>query len=247
MASVLLLRDPRSSARRSRSRASTALIAALSLIFGLSSSLSSSPAAAAPAGDDVRSEEDAQPEGSEEADDEPEADEADADEADEDYTPPDSAGMGGNVVSADDPDAQRAQAELEGTSLSDAPAGVPERMQPLQTAAWWTLFGTFALATTGGLFVGLSQVEQDSADRLTKLLDDQGNAVPFAEVEEDYNAALSKGETYNNLAIGFLAAGGATLVASIALFAVHGHRKRQARNRQQSRLQLLPGGLEVRF
>ncbi len=236
------------------------MITALSLIFGLSSSLLSTPAAAM-SGADVRSEEDAQPDGSEDVDTEADADVEDgatdeatdeaadeaADEADGEYTPPDSAGMGGNVVASDDPDAQRAQAELEGTSLSDAPAGVPERMEPLQAAAWWTLFGTFALATTGGLFVGLSQVEQDNADRLTKLLDDQGNAVPFSEVEDDYNSAISKGETYNKLAIGFLAAGGATLVASIALFAVHGHRKRQARNRQQSRLQLLPGGLEVRF
>ena len=239
MPSDLLLRAARPSADRSRSRAPSAVIAvALSLALGLSSS----PAIAAPADDDAGEAEDPETEETEET-----AGEDGEDSEDEAFTAPESAGMGGNVVSADDPDAQRAQAELEGTSLSDAPAGVPERMEPLQAAAWWTLFGTFTLATTGGLFVGLSQVEQDNADRLTKLLDDQGNAVPFTEVEADYNAAISKGETYNKLAIGFLAAGGATLIASVALFAVHGHRKRRARDRQQSQLQLLPGGLEVRF
>lgn len=233
--------------RGSRSRAPVAVLAALAIITGL---LPDS-AVAAP-GKDAESSEDA---GEDDGEDAPDGDNGDDEEAgeagdasdDDTSSTPESAGMGGNVISADDPDAQRAQAELEGTSLSDAPPGVPERMEPLQAAAWWTLFGTFALATTGGLFVGLSQVQQDNANRLTMLLDDQGNAIPFTEVEDDYNAALSKGDTYDALATGFLVASGATLIASIALFGVHGRRKRLARNRAQSRLQLRPGGLEVRF
>ncbi|MCA9693178.1 MAG: hypothetical protein R3A51_14390 [Nannocystaceae bacterium] len=155
-------------------------------------------------------------------------------------------GIGGSVLSADDPDAKRAQAELEGTSLTDVPEGVPDRMAPLQTAAWWTMFGTFVLGTTGALFAGLAGVEEANAERLTLIIDQTGSAAQYSTIQDEYETALRKGETYAWTSRGFLIGSGVALVAAITLFGLHARNKRRAAAVAR-RMQLRGPGLEVRF
>ena len=152
-------------------------------------------------------------------------------------------------MSADDPEARRAEAELEGTALnSDASADVPARLPPLQRAGWWSMFGAFALASTGGVFAGLAEVQEDKAERLTLTLDaDTGARLVYADVEGEYADILRIGRRDAAIAKGFLAAGGAFLVAGVALFIVHATRGRKAASKAKAQLRPTGGGLEVRF
>lgn len=158
------------------------------------------------------------------------------------------AGMGGRLMSADDPEARRAEAELEGTALnSDAAADVPARLPPLQRAGWWSMFGAFALASTGGVFAGLAEVQEDKAERLTLTLDsDTGARLVYGDIASEYSDILRIGRRDAALAKGFLAAGGGFLIASVALFIVHATRARKA-SAVRARLRPAAGGLEVRF
>lgn len=159
------------------------------------------------------------------------------------------AGMGGRLMSADDPEARRAEAELEGTALTgDAAANVPARLPPLQRAGWWSMFGAFALASTGGVFAGLTEVQEDKAERLTLTLDaDTGARLVYADVEGEYADILRIGRRDAAIAKGFLAAGGAFLIAGVALFIVHATRGRKAASKAKAQLRPTGGGLEVRF
>jgi len=159
------------------------------------------------------------------------------------------AGMGGRLMSADDPEARRAEAELEGTALTDAAAAnVPARLPPLQRAGWWSVFGAFALASTGGVFAGLTEVQEDKAARLTLTLDaDTGARLVYADVEAEYAEILRIGRRDAAIAKGFLAAGGGFLIAGVALFIVHATRGRKAASKARAQLRPAGGGLEVRF
>jgi len=154
-------------------------------------------------------------------------------------------GMGGRLISAEDPEARRAEAELEGTALDkDKRAGVPRRLPPLQRAAWWCMFGTFALGSTGGVFAGLAEVQEDEAQRVAITLDPEtgGQQQYSGEARSDYEAALATGRRDATLAKAFLGVAGATLVAGVALFIVHA-----TRTRKQGRLSATAGGFAVHF
>lgn len=156
------------------------------------------------------------------------------------------AGMGGRLIAADDPESRRAEAELEGTSLDkSARTGVPRRLPPLQRAAWWCMFGTFALASTGGVFAGLAEVQEDEAERVAITLDTTtgGQQLYAGDARTEYERALRTGRRDANIAAGFLAVSGATLVAGVVLFIVHAARARK----QPGRLRAGAGGLVVRF
>lgn len=161
---------------------------------------------------------------------------------------PPTAGMGGRLIAADDPEARRAEAELEGTALNrDVSADVPARLPPLQRAGWWCMFGAFALASTGGVFAGLAEVQEDKAERLTLTLDaSTGAKLVYEDIEGEYGDILRVGRRDAALAKGFLVAGGGFLIAGVALFIVHATRGRKA-SAATARLRPAAGGLEVRF
>jgi hypothetical protein len=164
------------------------------------------------------------------------------------------AGMGGRTISADDPESKRARAELEGTALSSdkaALADVPARLPPLQRGAWWSMFGAFALASAGGVFAGLAEVQEDKAERLAITLDSStGMQLPYADIQGEYNDILRVGRRDAGVAKGFLAGGAGFLVAGVVLFIVHAVRVRKAdaaKRTRTARVGLARGGLEVRF
>lgn len=162
--------------------------------------------------------------------------------------PESSAGIGGSVISSTNPEARRARADLEGTALLDEEpsSDVPERLPPMQRAAWWTMFGTFALATTGGVFAGMAEVQEDRALRLASTVDlTTGGAYLYGDKQGEYQEILDKGERQAWIARGFLIGAGVTLIAGIALFAVDAKRRKEKPNR--ARLRPTGSGLEVRF
>ncbi len=157
--------------------------------------------------------------------------------------------MSGNaVVDADDPDATRASSELEGTAIQGPlPANVPEKLPKLQAAGWWTLFGAFVLGSTGGVFAGMAEVQEDRASRLASMVDDQGNLLKYADYSETYEGHLSRGQTYSWVARGFVIAGGAAVITAIALFAADHRRKRKGLRARRRGPRLTATGLEVAF
>lgn len=154
-----------------------------------------------------------------------------------------SAGVGGRALAADDPEGKRARAELEGKSLADKPAeGVPDRLPPLQRGGWWSIFAAFALASTGGVFAGLAEAEEDRAARLVATIDpDTGSQQQYADIQSDYEAILADGRRDAILARSFLAAGGAALVVGLGFFIADRVKRRPARVRAGL------GGLTIRF
>jgi len=155
-------------------------------------------------------------------------------------------GMGANVISADDPEAKRARSDLEGTTLAGADLNLPERLEPLQRGAWWSLFGAFALASAGGVFAGLAEVQEDRARRIATSLDLQGGGQStYADKQDEYEDLLARGERQQSLARGLLIGGGVALAAAIALFAAHG--ARAAKKQPRARARLGVRGLEVAF
>jgi len=153
-----------------------------------------------------------------------------------------SAGLGSTVATTD-PEAKRAKAELEGTALRDKPVeGVPERLPPLQRGGWWSVFAGFALASTGGVFAGLAETEEDKAIRLLAQIDTEtGGALQYADVKGDYDAILARGRRDAVLAQSFLAAGGVVLAVGIGLFIADRVKRRPAR------VSASAGGIQVRF
>ena len=237
-------------------------VAALALALSLSLSTTPALAAGAPAADDSAEAEPADPElepGESDAG-EPESDADQPEPADvpqpevtqiEPADAPTGGGVAGSIVDPDDPNATRAQSDLEGESLDTQLEGVPDRLPRLQTAGWWTTFAAVALATTGGIFAGVAETRQDEAERLAYGFDlDTGRAKLYADVADDYETLLREGETYQWVARGFIIAGGVTLVAGVTLFAIEGSRRRRAeRGAASARLQLDPSptGLRLRF
>jgi hypothetical protein len=164
---------------------------------------------------------------------------------------PTGGGVAGAIVDPNDPNATRAQSDLEGEKLDADIEGVPERLPKLQAAGWWTTFTAVALATTGGIFSGIAETRQDEAERLAYTFDlETGRATLYGSVADDYERILREGQNYQWVARGFIIAGGATLIASIAVFAVDGARRRSsARSGKTARIRLDPtgGGLRLRF
>ncbi len=166
------------------------------------------------------------------------------------------AGMGGRMISADDPEAKRARAELEGSSLTAdkaALANVPSRLPPQQRGAWWSMFGAFALASAGGVFAGLAEVQEDKAERLAITLDSStGMQLPYADIQGEYDDILRVGRRDAAVAKGLIAGGAGFLVGGVVLFIVHAVRARKAEASKAGapaapRVRAARGGLEVRF
>lgn len=154
-----------------------------------------------------------------------------------------SAGVGGRAIASDDPEGKRARAELEGSALSDKPVdGVPDRLPPLQRGGWWSMFAAFALASTGGVFAGLAEAEEDRATRLVAAIDlETGSQSNYSDIATEYEEILSRGRRDAILARSFLAAGGVALVVGLGLFLADRVKRRPARVRAGL------GGLQVRF
>lgn len=161
---------------------------------------------------------------------------------------PSGGGIAGAIVDPDDPNATRAQSDLEGERLDDV-AGVPDRMRPLQAAGWWTTFTAVALATSGGIFAGVAEVRQDQAERLAYGFDlSASRTTLYGPVAGEYERLLDQGYTYQWVARGLIIAGGASLAVSIGLFIADGVKQRKS-TRASARLRLDPGlgGFSLRF
>lgn len=169
----------------------------------------------------------------------------------ENSPPPTGGGIAGAVVDPNDPNATRAQSDLEGEKLDDNVEGVPERLPKLQAAGWWITFGAVALATSGGILSGVAETRQDEAERLAYTFDlETGRATLYGSVADEYESLLRDGEAFQWAARGLIIAGGVTLLAGIAVFAVDGARRRNAkRSGDSARVQLDAGagGLRLSF
>lgn len=162
---------------------------------------------------------------------------------------PSGGGIAGAIVDPNDPNASRAQSDLEGEQL-DAVAGVPDRLPRLQAAGWWTTFTAVALATSGGIVAGVAELRQDQAERMAYNFELQtGRTSLYGPVASEYEQLLDEGHTYQWVARGLIIAGGAALVASIGLFAADAVQRRKAARSTSARLQLQPGpgGFTLRF
>lgn len=161
---------------------------------------------------------------------------------------PSGGGIAGAIVDPNDPNATRAQSDLEGERLDDV-AGVPDRMRRLQAAGWWTTFTAVALATSGGIFAGVAEVRQDRAERLAYGFDlTSSRTTLYGPVASEYERLLDQGYTYQWVARGLIIAGGASLAVSIGLFIADGVKQRKSA-RTSARLRLDPGlgGFTLRF
>lgn len=144
-------------------------------------------------------------------------------------------GVAGAIVDPDDPNATRAQSDLEGESLDEV-SGVPDRVPRLQAAGWWTTFAAVALATSGGIFAGVAEVRQDEAERLAYSFDLlSGRTTTYGPVASEYERLLDEGHTYQWVARGLIIAGGAALVASIGLFAADAAQRRKSKRSSSAR------------
>jgi hypothetical protein len=173
---------------------------------------------------------------------------------------PSGGGIAGAIVDPDDPNATRAQSDLEGEALDGETTGVPDRLPRLQTAGWWMTFTAVALATSGGIFAGVAEVREDEAERLAYGFDLlTGRTTTYGPVADEYERLLAEGNTYQWVARGLIIAGGVALVASISLFTVDGVKRRNGLHARgtrlkwssvrAARLQLDPGlgGFTLRF
>lgn len=131
----------------------------------------------------------------------------------------------------------------------DEASELPQRLTPLQTAGWWTLFGGVAIGTLAGVMAGLAERQEDRALRLSVRFDlDTGAQPRFADVQGEYESTLRKGRAQANAGIALAVIGLAAAAAGIAVLGVAGVRQRKAAGRKDAaRLQWRGGGMQVRF
>jgi hypothetical protein len=221
---------------------------------------SGAPVEAAPEGDEARS-----PEGDAAGSPEPEADAAVTSEPEAEATPEEpgeTAPEEPDETASEEPDAEPAgddAATDEGTETAAETAGAPEGtvgptaapLRPMQTAAWWTMFGAFAVGTTAGVLAGLAERQEDRATRLSTLFDAETGAQPlYADRKDEYERYLRRGEGYGKAALGVGIVAGVATIAAITLFAIDATRHRSdaaPKQRRRAKLRVLGGGMEVRF
>ncbi|MCA9700312.1 MAG: hypothetical protein KC431_22490, partial [Myxococcales bacterium] len=164
-------------------------------------------------------------------------------------------GVAGSVVDPDDPNATRAQADLEGETL-DSNADVPERLPKLQAAGWWTTFGAVALASAGGVLAGVAEAREDQAKRLAYGFDlNTGQTNLYDDVGDEYEGLLREGNAYQWAARSLIITGSVALLTGVGLFIADGVQRRRAGSSRSARLRgpglgirLEPGpGLRLRF
>lgn len=218
---------------------------------------SGAPVEPAPEGDETKS-----PEGDAAVTPEPEADapaeatpeepdEAGAEEPDETAAEEPEAAAEGDDTTADE--------GTEDTEAAGKTAGAPEGtvgptaapLRPMQTAAWWTMFGAFAVGTTAGVLAGLAERQEDRATRLSTLFDSETGAQPlYADRKDEYEQYLRRGEGYGKAALGVGIVAGVATIAAITLFAIDAARQRKdaaPKPKRRAKLRVLGGGVEVRF
>ncbi len=126
-----------------------------------------------------------------------------------------------------------------------------EPLRPMQSAAWWTMFGAFAVGTGAGVLAGLSERQEDRATRLSTLFDGSTGAQPlYADRKDEYEQYLSRGQAYANAAVGVGVVSGLATVTAITLFAIDARRQRKERapnSKQRAQVRPRLGGMEVRF
>ncbi|MCX4242844.1 hypothetical protein [Paraliomyxa miuraensis] len=136
--------------------------------------------------------------------------------------------------------------EVEDEATPGAAGPTAEPLRPMQTAAWWTMFGAFATGTAAGVLSGLAERQEDRAVRLSTLYDLETGAQPlYADRKDEYEQYLQRGEAYARAAIGVGVIAGVATVAAITLFAIDARRQRPERRR--TALRVRGGGVEVRF
>jgi hypothetical protein len=129
-------------------------------------------------------------------------------------------------------------------ALDEPNRAVPERMRSMQAAAWWTLFGAFAVGTTAGVFSGLAVRQQDRALRVATVFEPGTGRQPlYADKKAEYDTILRRGRAFQGSAIALATLAGAAAVTAAVLFIVDERRRR----RDTTALRWLPTGIEVRF
>jgi len=131
----------------------------------------------------------------------------------------------------------------------DGASELPQRLTPMQTAGWWTLFGGVAVGTLAGVMAGLAERQEDRALRLSVRFElDTGAQTRFEDVQGEYESTLRKGRAQANAGIALAVIGLAAAVAGIAVLGVAGVRQRKAAGRRDgARLQWRGSGMQVRF
>jgi outer membrane biosynthesis protein TonB len=215
---------------------------------------SGAPVEAAPEGDEAKS-----PEGDAAVTPEPEADTpAEATPEEPGETAPEEPDEAASEEPDAEPEGDDAAAD-EDTETAGKTAGAPEGtvgptaapLRPMQTAAWWTMFGAFAVGTTAGVLAGLAERQEDRATRLSTLFDSETGAQPlYADRKDEYEQYLRRGEGYGKAALGVGIVAGVATIAAITLFAIDATRNRSdaaPKQRRRAALRVLGGGVEVRF
>lgn len=127
---------------------------------------------------------------------------------------------------------------------------IPQRLPPMQTAGWWTLFGGFAIGTVAGVLAGLAEREEDRAVRLSVKYDlDSGAQPQYADIQNEYENSLRKGRAEANAAIALAVVGLGAAVAGLSVLLVGQMRDRQRKRSApvNARVRVRGGGLQVRF
>lgn len=162
---------------------------------------------------------------------------------------PTGGGTIGGVVDADDPNATRAQSDLEGEGLDTDMAGVPERLPKLQAAGWWLVFGGVTLAASGGVLAGIAETREDEADRLAYGFSlATGKATEFGMVADEWDQTLREGQAFESAARGLVIGGAVVLLGGVGFFIADAvQRKRGRTERPVVRVQPSPSGMQLRF
>jgi len=131
------------------------------------------------------------------------------------------------------------------------PPAVVEPLRTLQTAAWWTMFGAFAVGTTAGVLSGLAERQEDRATRLSTLFDSETGAQPlYADRQEEYEDYLRRGDAFAKAAIGVGVVAGVATITAITLFVIDARGQRADRGPREgrrARFRWRLSGMEVRF
>jgi len=180
---------------------------------------------------------------------EPSGEEADADDAAEPSG--EEAGADDAAEPGDDAATDDAKTTDQGAATPGALGPTAAPLRPMQTAAWWTMFGAFAVGTTAGVLAGLAERQEDRATRLSTLFDAETGAQPrYTERKDEYERYLRRGEGFSKAAIGVGVVAGAATIAAITLFAIDAARQRgdaAPKQKRRTSLRVGGGGLEVRF
>jgi hypothetical protein len=138
-----------------------------------------------------------------------------------------------------------------GTAAPGALGPTAAPLRPMQTAAWWTMFGAFAVGTAAGVLAGLAERQEDRATRMSTLFDAETGAQPlYVDRKDEYERYLRRGEGFATAAMGVGIIAGAATIAAITLFAIDARRQRgDAPRKQRGRmtLRVRGGGMQVRF